>query len=70
MLILFEEISSVLLKYNITVRGAFHVGAHDCKEMCFYSRLHLGMNDIVWIYALPWKVEEAQNRGIETSTML
>jgi len=65
MLITFKEISSVLLKNNITVRGAFHVGAHDCEEMSFYSRLCLGTNDIVWVEALPWKVEEARNRGIE-----
>ena len=64
MLISFEEISAVLLKHNITVRGAFHIGAHNCEELFFYSRLCLTMNDIVWVDALPWKVEEARNRGI------
>ena len=69
MLITFEEISSVLLKNNITIRGAFHVGAHDCEELDFYSKLCLGTKDIVWVEALPWKVEEARNRGIEQTTV-
>ena len=64
MLISFEDINAVLLKYNITVCGAFHVGALNCEELFFYSKLCLTMKDTMWIDALPWKVGEARNQGI------
>ena len=64
MVIPFEEILSILIKYGITITGAFHIGAHECEELEFYKLLGINENDIVWIDALPNKVTEAQLKGI------
>jgi len=64
MLISFEEINKILLSKNININGSFHVGAHECEELLFYNKLGLKPTDIVWIDAIPSKVNEAINRGI------
>ena len=64
MLISFQEIYDVLLQNQIQITGAFHVGAHECEEMDFYQQLGLTPNNVIWIDAIPSKVEEAQNKGI------
>jgi FkbM family methyltransferase len=64
MLICFEEINKILLKNNINIHGSFHIGAHDCEEMTFYKQLGLKPEDVVWIDAVPSKVNEAINKGI------
>lgn len=64
MLIGFHEIYSVLLSKNINISGAFHIGAHDCEELGFYNQLGLKNEDVVWLDAIPSKVNEAINRGI------
>jgi len=64
MLIRFENISKILLENNIKIFGSFHIGAHECEEMHFYNQLGLKSENIVWIDAIPSKVNEATNRGI------
>jgi FkbM family methyltransferase len=64
MLITFEEINNILLSKNINIIGAFHLGAHECEEMPFYHNLGLKNEDIVWVDAIPLKVNEAKNKGI------
>ena len=64
MLIGFTEINTILLSKNIQVNGAFHIGAHDCEELGFYNNLGLKNEDVVWIDAIPSKVDEATNRGV------
>ena len=64
MLIGFKEITDILLSNNITVFGSFHLGAHECEELGFYTNLGLTPNDVLWIDAMPSKVSEAQHRGI------
>jgi FkbM family methyltransferase len=64
MLISFEEINKILLSKNIKIDGCFHIGAHDCEEMDFYNKLGITKENIVWIDAIPSKVNEATNRGI------
>jgi len=64
MLISFEEINKILLSKNINIIGGFHIGAHDCEELTFYNNLGIKKEDIVWIDAIPSKVNEAINRGI------
>jgi hypothetical protein len=64
MLISFEKINEILLKNNINIIGAFHIGAHDCEELSFYDQLNLKNIDIIWIDAINTKVIEARNRGI------
>jgi len=64
MLIGLEEINKVLVSNNIKISGSFHIGAHDCEELSFYNELGIQKEDIVWIDAIPLKVNEAINRGI------
>jgi len=62
MLISFEEIKQVI---DIsTIKGAFHIGAHECEELHMYDQLGLKNTDIVWIEAIPAKVDEAKIRGV------
>ena len=64
MLIKFEEINKVLLSNNINITGSFHIGAHDCEEIPFYNKLGLKPEDVVWIDAIPSKINEAAKKGI------
>jgi FkbM family methyltransferase len=64
MLISFDDIYKILSSKNITIGGVFHIGAHECEELNFYNQLNIKSEDIVWIDAIPSKVEEAKNRGI------
>lgn len=64
MLISYYEICNVLFANQIQITGAFHVGAYECEEMDFYNILGLTPRNVVWIDAIPEKVEEAQNKGM------
>jgi len=64
MLIGFHEIYPLLLSNNINISGAFHIGAHECEELGFYNQLGVKNEDVVWLDAIPSKVNEAINRGI------
>ena len=65
MLISGDEVISLLKKYGIAISGTLHVGAHDCEELPFYRNLGLSELDIVWIDAIPTKVQQAKHRGIQ-----
>lgn len=43
-------------KYNIQFKGILHVGAHECEELSVYDN-YLSRNNMLWIEALPDKVE-------------
>ena len=64
MLIPYEYIHKILLDYNIKITGAFHVGSHDCEEIDFYKSLSLTYQDIIWIDALEFKVNQCKELGI------
>lgn len=64
MLIDFNTIHSVLRSNSIHIQGALHIGAHECEELPFYNQLGLDNTDIIWIDAIPSKVDEAKQRGI------
>jgi len=64
MYITFDEINNILLSKNINVNGVFHIGAHECEELSFYNRLGVKTENIIWIDAIPSKVNKAKNRGI------
>jgi hypothetical protein len=64
MLIRFEEIKHVLTLNKININGCFHIGAHDCEELPFYNKLGIKNEDVLWIDAIPSKVNEAKKRGI------
>ena len=48
-------------KYNIHFKGILHVGAHECEEIKDYE-IYLPRNQILWIEALPGKVEFSKNK--------
>jgi FkbM family methyltransferase len=64
MLIDFNEINKMLVNNDINIHGAFHIGAHECEELSFYSNLGLNAQNIIWIDAIDSKVIQAINRGI------
>ena len=43
-------------KYKIQFKGILHVGAHDCEELIYYDK-YLPRNKVLWIEAIPEKVE-------------
>lgn len=65
MLISQEEVIAILKTHNITPRGVLHIGAHECEELPFYKRIGINEENIIWIDAIPKKVEEAKARGIK-----
>jgi hypothetical protein len=64
MLIPYHRIRDILTAHNISITGAFHLGAHECEELAFYQQLNLAPTDVIWLDAIPQKVIEAQQRGI------
>jgi len=64
MLISFDEINKILLSKKMNINGSLHIGAHECEELTFYNQLGLKKEDIIWIDAIPSKVNDAKNRGI------
>lgn len=64
MLISSDAITKALTDNNIHIFGSFHLGAHDCEELQFYNQIGLKQEDVVWIDAIPSKVNQAINRGI------
>lgn len=48
-------------KYNIKFSGILHVGAHECEELKDYKK-YISIDKILWIEALPGKVELCKNR--------
>jgi FkbM family methyltransferase len=48
-------------KYNVYFRGVLHVGAHECEELNDYER-YLPRNKILWIEAMPHKVNQCKQR--------
>jgi FkbM family methyltransferase len=46
----------IVQKYNIQFKGVLHVGAHICEELHDYE-CYIPRNKILWIEALPDKVE-------------
>ena len=64
MLIGIEEIATLLQLHDISVNGAFHIGAHDCEEWGVYINLGIPSENMLWIDAMESKVAEARERNI------
>lgn len=54
-------LASLVSKYNINFRGILHVGAHECEELNDYEQ-HLSRDKILWVEALPGKVQLCKDR--------
>jgi FkbM family methyltransferase len=50
----------LIQKYNIQFKGILHVGAHECEELGAYEK-HISRDKILWVEALPNKVEFCRN---------
>ena len=48
-------------KYKINFKGILHVGAHECEELNDYLK-HLPIDKILWVEALPEKVQLSRSR--------
>ena len=55
------SIHDLIKKYNIKFEGILHVGAHECEELNDYEK-YISREKILWVEALPWKVEQCKNR--------
>jgi FkbM family methyltransferase len=64
MLISKEKVVSYLQSASINLHGALHIGAHECEELDMYRYAGIPDTSVVWIDALPDKVEEAVQRGV------
>lgn len=64
MLIGEEVVAAILKKYNISIRGVLHIGAHECEELDFYKRIGLAPTDVIWIDAIHSNIFKAKQRGI------
>ena len=54
---------ALVRKYNIQFKGILHVGAHECEELNDYER-YLPRNKILWVEAMPHKVNECKQKYI------
>jgi FkbM family methyltransferase len=52
---------NLIKKYNINFKGILHVGAHECEELKDYE-IYITRDKILWIEALPEKVQLCKNR--------
>ena len=55
------SLDELIKKYNISISGILHVGAHECEEMTDYEK-YVSRNKILWIEALPNKVETSKHK--------
>ena len=55
------KLDALIKKYNIKFKGILHVGAHECEEINDYEK-HLPRNKILWVEALPEKVNLCKNK--------
>lgn len=55
------DLDTLISKYNIQITGILHIGAHECEELPKYESL-IPRDKILWIEALPNKVEICQAR--------
>lgn len=65
MLISMQDVYDILNTFQITLKGVLHIGAHDCEELVYYREHNISDKNIVWIDALPQKVEQAKKRGVQ-----
>lgn len=55
------SLDELIKKYNISLKGILHVGAHECEEIALYEK-YLPRNKILWVDALHDKVELCKSK--------
>lgn len=48
-------------KYNITIKGILHVGAHECEEIEIYDK-YVSREKVLWVEAIEEKVQISKNK--------
>jgi hypothetical protein len=58
-------INDFLKRYNITIKGVLHIGAHECEERGFYNNiLKIRDDKIIWVDGNHKKVDKMKHQGI------
>ena len=65
MLISVKELSKILLRYGITIKGILHAGAHFCSEINIYTKFGVDPANIVWVDANPTFTDTNITNGIQ-----
>ena len=70
MLVEYDKVKAILQEYKIVIRGALHIGAHDCEEIHFYTDvLGLDKSKIIWVDGNKRKVEQMQAFGVHHAVL-
>lgn len=64
MLIHYSKVCEILRRFNISVKGILHVGAHECEELMDYIRGGVNIQNIVWIEGNEEKVQLMKGKGV------
>jgi len=54
--------SQLVKKYNLSVKGILHVGAHDCEELSAYNSCGVPTENIYWVEAMKIKIKQNKQR--------
>jgi hypothetical protein len=65
MLISVKELSKILLRYGITIKGILHAGAHFCSEIDIYTKFGVDPANILWVDANPTFTDTNITNGIQ-----
>lgn len=57
---MYIALEQLVEKYKIQLQGVLHIGAHGCEEIHKYES-YLPRNKILWVEAIPEKVEQNKN---------
>jgi len=63
MLIDTNTVKKYLDSHRVQVKGVLHIGAHDCEELGCYKKWGLSEESVIWIEAMPHKVEQMKRLG-------
>jgi len=55
------SLDEIINKYNLTLKGILHVGAHECEEINDYEK-YISRDKILWVEAMNDKVEFCKER--------
>ena len=54
--------TQLVKKYNLSVKGILHVGAHDCEELSAYNSCGVPTENIYWVEAMKIKIKQNKQR--------
>jgi len=57
------DLTTLLKKYDLTLKGVIHGGAHQCEEMDVYRKNGLTENEVLWFEANPALVRDMNKKN-------